>query len=117
VLSGAAAGHARRCCMHWSPLGAGGARAAAWQSDAATHSLMRHCLHCEAAGQPDLAEDTHHMIFSCVLYDSLRVAHPSLFPPGEEPTLVSFLADPTATHASFAGAIRRRGRAASGLPP
>ena len=77
----------------------------------------RHCLHCEAAGQPDLVEDTHHMIFSCVLYDSLRVAHPSLFPPGEEPTLGSFLADPTATHASFAGAIRRRGRAASGLPP
>ena len=56
------------------------------------------------------------MIFHCVLYDSLRVAHPSLFPPGEEPTLGSFLADPTATHASFDGAIRRRGRPAVCFP-
>ena len=30
---------------------------------------------------------------------------------------VSFLAEPTAAHAQFAGAIRRRGRAAIGLPP
>ena len=77
----------------------------------------RHCQHCEDAGQPGLAEDTHHMIFHCVLYDDLRAAQPALFPPGEELTLGSFLADPTPAHARFAGAIRRRGRAASGLPP
>ena len=78
----------------------------------------RHCQHCQSAGRPDLVEDTHHMIFHCVLYDDLRAAQPSLFrAPGEEPTLGSFLADPTPAHARFAGAIRRRGRAEIGLPP
>jgi hypothetical protein len=88
----------QRCGVHWG------------LEERERPRTERH-LHCEAAGQPDLVEDTHHVIFSCVLYDSLRVAHPSLFPPGAEPTLGSFLADPTATHPSFAGAIRRRGRA------
>lgn len=78
---------------------------------------QRHCQHCQAAGRPGLVEDTYHMIFQCELYGDLRAAHPSLFPPGEEPTLGSFLSDPTAAHARFAGAIRRCGRAAIGLPP
>ena len=77
----------------------------------------RHCQHCAKAQRPDLVEDTHHMIFHCVLYDDLRAAHPSLFPSGGEPTLGSFLSEPTAAHARFAGAIRRCGRAAIGLPP
>ena len=61
----------------------------------------RVCMHCEAAGQPGLVEDTKHMVFTCSLYSGVRCSYPHLFtrlPPREVPLLAQSAAGPPQLH-------------------
>ena len=90
---------------------------------------QRACPHCAAAGQPSSVEDTHHIVFECVLYADLRQQYPQLFPPTGSPrprlpalsqlSLQSFLEanDAAAATSHFASACRRRARLRLGLAP
>ena len=80
---------------------------------------QRYCEHCARAGLPGRVENTHHIIFDCVLYADLRALHPELFPGGhpqpEPPSLAEFLSGAPAPLARYAEACRRRGRRALGM--
>jgi hypothetical protein len=87
---------------------------------AARPRAARLCEHCAAKGHGAHAEDTRHIMFDCVLYADLRALHPDLFPadaPEQQPSLAAMLDGPPEVVACFAGACRRRGRRAAGLPP
>ena len=81
---------------------------------------QRVCVHCEQRGMPGLAETTCHIVFDCALYRDLRPLFPDLFPAGqpqqETASLADFFAGPDRPLACYAGACRRRGRRALGLP-
>ena len=83
---------------------------------------QRECTHCAAAGQPGRVEDARHILFECILYSDLRQRHQDLFPatespPHPSPSLSAFLDRSPCALAHFAGACRRVGREAAGLPP
>ena len=63
----------------WSPLGAGGARAAAWQSDAATHRAALSALRGRRSARPG-GGHTSHDFFLC------PVRQPACCPPVPFPT-------------------------------
>lgn len=77
----------------------------------------RHCEHCRAAGVLAV-ENTHHIVYDCVLYADLRLLYPELFPAALPlSSLAAILDGPPAPIASYASGARRRGRRAAGLPP
>ena len=113
-----------RLGAHW------GAEARARQQGADRPAReQRHCRHCREAGLGDTVEDTHHILFDCILYDDLRRLHPQLFtqqqqqqqqhrlPVFLEIGMRAFLEGTCPSTARYTSACRRLARRQLGLPP